>query len=87
MSAVIVYIVAFIGSLVGMGHADSKNVPLPPCVGDVITVDGDADMTCDVSPPQRLDVTNVTIAECVDMGGEPIRVFIIGPTTCEGVDY
>ena len=67
--------------------APASVVTKPPCVGSVITVDRDEETPCDLRPPQRLDVTNVTIAECVDMGGEPIRVFIQGPTTCEGVDY
>ena len=85
MSAILVLLMHVL-SVLGITY-DEHVATKAPCEGSVITVDRDEETPCDVRPPQRLDVTNVTIEECVDMGGEPIRVFIEGPTTCEGVDY
>jgi len=85
MSAVLALIISVLSTL-GITY-DEYEPTKTPCEGSVITVDRDEETPCDVLPGQRLDVTNVTIAECVDMGGEPIRVFIAVPTTCSDVDF
>ena len=54
---------------------------VPPCEGTVVTVAYDEPTGCDLQPPQRLDVTGATIAQCDDMGGTFDR------GTCRGVDY
>ena len=55
---------------------------LAPCTGAVVTVRGDDPIGCDVTPPQRLDVLEVSRLECDDMGGT-----FVAPDTCERVDY
>ena len=72
---------------------------LPPCTTPVVQVWEYERTTCDVKPPQRLDVrlhptrfevTVRAIDECNDAGGELIaRRLHRGwlSLTCEGVDY
>jgi hypothetical protein len=73
------------------GHTATVHAIPMACTGSVITVHGSDPVGCDLTPPQRLDVTGVTLAECDDMGGEPIAyVYIVSdddPITCEGVDF
>lgn len=56
--------------------------PLAPCVGAYVIVHGDDPTGCDLRPGQRLDVLDVTRAECDDMGGA-----YDAPGQCAGVDY
>lgn len=90
-------------TVVACGGADS-DVPSsslaatngkPPCEGDVVTVEFDAETDCDVIPPQRLDVTMSPFVpnvgqECSDMGGmlRPDAETSFGQSwVCEDVDY
>ena len=57
-------------------------VHLEPCESPVVTVWRDDPIGCDVTPPQRLDVIDVSRADCDDMGGT-----YVAPATCRGVDY
>ena len=54
----------------------------PPCAGAVVTVEHGAPIPCDVTPPQRIDETGTTRAECDDAGGR-----FEEPSTCRGLDY
>jgi hypothetical protein len=79
MSGVIAFILAVLTSL-GFAHHEPK----PMCSGFVVTVANDDETPCDVVPPQRLDVTGTTFAQCQDMGG----IWLPDPQgTCQGVDY
>jgi hypothetical protein len=69
------------------GHTEASHGTLAPCPGTVVTVHGSDPVGCDLTPPQRLDITGLTIDQCDHAGGEPIALTIDGPITCEGVDY
>lgn len=65
---------------------------IPParvCAGPVVTVDEDAQVVCDVRPPQRLDVrmnpTDGWPQRCDTLGGQ--LVYVAGRPICRGVDY
>jgi hypothetical protein len=55
---------------------------LAPCPGLVVTVEHGAPIGCDVTPPQRIDETGTTRAQCADAGGRYVE-----PSTCRGLDY
>jgi hypothetical protein len=66
----------------------------PPCAQAVVTIWQDEPTGCDLTPPQRLDVLGLTLAQCDDEGGEyisklpsiaDIEHYVGG--VCEGVDY
>jgi hypothetical protein len=71
------------------GSSPDPLVTTNDCVGTVVTVIGDMPTSCNVTPPQRLDVNGVTIAACVMMGGTVVTVDLPmdGLVNCEGVDY
>ena len=84
IAAILALIIAVLSST---GHTGASHATLAPCVGSVVTVHGDDPVGCDLTPPQRLDITGITIAECDDMGGEPIALTPTAPVVCEGVSY
>jgi hypothetical protein len=55
---------------------------LAPCPGLVIEVAAGAPIGCDVRPPQRIDETGTTRAECDRAGGR-----FEEPSTCRDLDY
>jgi hypothetical protein len=62
--------------------------PTPSTLPAVVVWPNDGQSHGDVTPPQRLDIDGVELAECNDMGGR-----FVGPAEagslgrCEGVDY
>jgi hypothetical protein len=67
----------------------------PACTAPVVLVSEDAPTTCNLTPPQRLDIrmspAGDWVTRCDDMGGEPIEIPWLrgfdGGLRCEGVDY
>lgn len=77
-----------IGAVVSACSFAGCHAPAPaPAPAPAVVVVAAGDRVPDVSPPTRLDVTGLTVAECEDAGGEPISATLTGPITCEGVDY
>jgi hypothetical protein len=55
---------------------------LAPCPGAYIVVQGDDATGCDLTPPQRLDVHDISRTECDDIGGT-----YDAPGQCIDADY
>lgn len=82
MRAIIAAVVVLVGGGCGHTHQTASS-----CAGSVITLVGDEPLTCDVKPPQRIDILDVTIDDCDQMGGEYVLRSSDGRYACEGVDY
>ena len=73
--------------LVSCGHTATDPTTLEHCAGLVVTVHRDDPVGCDLRPPQRLTVTDVTATECAQMGGRSIPYVIPPLVLCTDVDY
>jgi len=75
-----------------VGGATTARLEAPeapqPCAA-VVAVVGDAPVTCELQPGDRLDVLDVGVIECLDMGGtlRPDPDAEIGNVDCEDVDF
>jgi hypothetical protein len=85
MNGVLVLIMHVL-SVLGITYDEPSALPVCSDRTDVVSVWRDDPTPCDVQPWQRIDVYGLTIAECDDLGGEPI-VLVTGEGVCEGVDH
>lgn len=80
-------VLAIAVGVAGTACKDSKQGPtetpkLQVCATSPVTVGKDEKVPCDLKPPQKLDITGMSEAECVDAGG---KFDLDG--ICRGVNY